>query len=182
MKIKEAHRKTFELYRRVYKRFDGGDVLTVGRTGQAPNYHDKMSRHVWWAEQSDGCSAVEAFTIWDSQARHVRTLEPELLLEALVGKCLLNEQIDKWTGGIDDGAFCLGDFQDLYPWLPDWVWHAVIGQVHKLAVCRAARWPNYDNASGWATPGRIGVREYRYQAEILRNMYREGLLSAAMRR
>jgi len=76
----------------------------------------------------DGVTAKKAFKSFDGQGKLLSTTEPDLLARVLRGKASLNLNIKLWAEGISEGVFCIIEFQEDYPWLPEWVWNAVKGQ------------------------------------------------------
>lgn len=58
--------------------------------------------------------------------------------------------IKQWSEGINDGLFCMGDFQESHPWMPQWVWDSVRGQLHEP---------------------KPGIYEFRWNVELLRKKY-----------
>lgn len=88
------------------------------------SYHGNQ---VLWDE--NGVDAVKAFNALDSMGFDAPCNQPYLLMKALDGKAALNLIIRQWAAGIKDGLFLLKEFQDDYPWLPQWVWDAVENQA-----------------------------------------------------
>jgi len=82
--------------------------------------------HMIWHE--DGVTALQGFNAQDSMGLDVPCNQPFLLKKALDGKAGLNFQIKQWAEGIVDGISLLHELQRDFPWLPEWVWEAVVGQ------------------------------------------------------
>ena len=53
--------------------------------------------------------------MWDSESRIVSTRELYVVFQVMSGKKLLNFQIEQWAEGINDGLFCMGEFQKSDP-------------------------------------------------------------------
>jgi hypothetical protein len=83
--------------------------------------------HMIWDE--NGVTALQAFNAQDSMGLNAPCSQPFLLKKALDGKAGLNFMIKQWAEGITDGASGLFEFQEEFPWLPDWVWDSVEGQA-----------------------------------------------------
>lgn len=104
----------FQVYLRFYSR---GELLDVG----SPGRRDMLGR-----------DARQAFALFDNCGQVVSTRHPRVLQAALTGKAQLNFQIKQWAEGIAAGLFCLPEFQEEWPWLPNWVWRSVKNQCLRI--------------------------------------------------
>ncbi len=97
-----------------------------GNDGFNPWYFEIIKQISW---NSEGYSGRECFKTWDTDGRMIVTREPYIMFQVMSGKKLLNLTIKQWSQGINDGVFCLGEFQEEFTWLPEWVWDSVRGQM-----------------------------------------------------
>ncbi len=102
-----------------------------------PFYFDIIRKIRW---NPEGVSGRECFKTWDSEGRIPSTREPYVMMQIMSGKSILNLMIKQWSEGINDGLFCMGEFQESHPWLPDWVWDSVRGQMHEKLKPWEFRW------------------------------------------
>lgn len=78
---------------------------------------------------------VEAFTAFDDRGERNPSRHAAVVSFALHGKACLNWQIKQWAEGlsfIPSMAYWFGHIAELlddFPWLPEWVWKAVINQA-----------------------------------------------------
>ncbi|MHA1794803.1 MAG: hypothetical protein ACTSUK_01725 [Promethearchaeota archaeon] len=114
-----------------------------------PSYFEIIQKISW---DPKGCSGRECFKNWDSTGIILATKEPYIMTQVMSGKSLLNLNIKIWSEGINstdifpntkdvvengqDGVFCVGELQDSFPGLPEWVWESVQGQIHRLKPSR----------------------------------------------
>lgn len=101
---------------------------SFGKGGFNPWYFEITKQIVW---NPEGYSGRECFKIWDSEGRLTSTREPYIMFQVMSGKKLLNFNIEQWALGINDGICCAGELQEEFPWLPDWVWDSVRGQLYR---------------------------------------------------
>ena len=99
-----------------------------GKGGFNPWYFEIIKKICW---NPEGCSGRECFKIWDSEGRIPSTREPLVVFQVMSGKALLNFHIEQWAQGINEGVFGMGEFQESHPWLPEWVWDSVRGQLYE---------------------------------------------------
>ena len=91
-----------------------------------------MGEQPFVEEHEKGYSAIEAFAFKDSHGKNVPCREPDLLKDVLRAKGYLNLTIKMWAEGVAGLLFMPREFQVDYPWLPDWVWKAVVQQAIKI--------------------------------------------------
>ena len=74
-----------------------------------------------------GVDADEAFTRFDARGQAVGCDDPNRLAKLHHGKACLNLHIEMWSAGLKDVP--LRELRANYPWLPLWVWKAVVAQA-----------------------------------------------------
>jgi len=77
----------------------------------------------------NGLPLLEAFAEFDDNGNLKPTRNCKALQLALYGKACLNFHIQLWAEGIEVGII---ELMENFPWLPDWVFEAVIAQQKKL--------------------------------------------------
>ena len=111
-------RRNFELYLRVSR-----EMEPIGEWPQV-------------AESDEGCSALEAFAVKDSEGRDAPCREADTLRDVLRAKGYLNLLIKMWAEGVAEMLFLTVEFRRDYPWLPAWVWAAVERQARRIVERR----------------------------------------------
>jgi hypothetical protein len=78
-------------------------------------------------------SALQAYVNFDGRGVVVPCKQPRLLRAVLEGKNLLNFQIKQWAEGYWDcgGGGYYEELQSEYPYLPEWVWEALVNQAQQ---------------------------------------------------
>jgi hypothetical protein len=94
----------------------------------------------------DGYSALQAFDILEAENKRVPCREPELLSKVECGKAQLNWQIRQWSEGVAEGTFFIFEFEEWYPWLPEWVFKAVLRQAKTIEMSRLQRFRRNSDA------------------------------------
>lgn len=79
----------------------------------------------------NGLKPLEAFTEWECRGNKVPCKNVDLLNKVLQAKAYINLLIKMWAEGIAERLFWIEEFQNDFPWFPDWVWKAVTNQAKK---------------------------------------------------
>lgn len=122
VRLKERHRRDFEAYVRWRQR---SREDPVGDFNPNPTMLRDKGEH----------PAILVFIEIDSQGKSEQLPDdPQLLADAQDGKQLLNGSIKEWAGGY---WYCGGrlwlekELRPDFPWLPDWVFKAVVEQARR---------------------------------------------------
>lgn len=77
-------------------------------------------------------NAIKAFRLVENGQSHPPSKHPRLLRCAIEGKKNLNWQIKEWASDVQEfGPKELQELQNSFPWLPLWVWKAVMNQANR---------------------------------------------------
>ena len=141
MKVSRRSRRAFDLYVRVYNTMGGCEAARWPESWEIvadPNGESAAAAFMRWestpwrkhalASQSPAQQSAIANGTHRLRLR-LPCYEPHLLHKACQGKQILGFQIGQWETGIVDGVSCVGELQDSFPWMPEWVWSSLRGQV-----------------------------------------------------
>lgn len=85
----------------------------------------------------EGYSVLEAFYCVETFgcSPFIPCTKPLVLYKGIIGKRQLNWQIEQWSNGYGDWTLLIEELREWYPWLPEWVFEAVIkqGEPKKIA-------------------------------------------------